>query len=88
LYSGRSSIEETYEDGTGVAVSFDLKTFRKLTPDRPALQSVHATGSLRYSNVVVLDDEYVFYYEYARADGARDSDEPGREKVRWIEKRL
>lgn len=72
LYGGRSGIEETYEDRTGIAVSFDLKTFQKLTPHKPALQSVHATGSLKYSDIVVLDDAYVFYYECARVDGAHE----------------
>ncbi|MDP6513079.1 MAG: hypothetical protein QF878_07835 [SAR202 cluster bacterium] len=72
LYSGRSNIKETYEDRTGIAVSFDMKTFQKMTPDAPALASGHATGSLRYSDVVALDDEYVFYYEYARADGSHE----------------
>ena len=72
LYGGRACIEETYEYITGSAVSFDLKTFQKLTPHKPALQSVHATGSLKYSDIVVLDDAYVFYYECARADGAHE----------------
>jgi len=43
-----------------------------LTPHKPALQSVHATGSLRYSDIVVLDNSYVFYYECARAAGAHE----------------
>ena len=72
LYGGRSGIEETYEGSTGIAVSFDLRTFQKLTPHKPALQSVHATGSLKYSDIVVLDDAYVFYYECVRADGAHE----------------
>ena len=70
--AGDGVLKRPIEDRTGIAVSFDLKTFQKLTPHKPALQSVHATGSLKYSDIVVLDDAYVFYYECARVDGAHE----------------
>lgn len=72
FYSGRSTVEETYEDRTGIAVSLDLRHFDKLTDDAPILESPHATGSLRYSDAVVLDDEILYYYEYSRADGSHE----------------
>lgn len=72
LYDGSTSPEENYEERTGVAVSFDLATWTRLTPDRPWLSSPHATGSLRYTDAVAVGDEWFVYYEYARADGAHE----------------
>lgn len=71
-YSGRGSVEETYEDRTGVAVSLDLERFHKLSDDAPLLVSPLATGALRYMDAVVVGDEVLYYYEYARADGAHE----------------
>ncbi len=53
-------------------MSLDLETFHKLTAERPALESSHATGSLRYSDAIALPDEHVYYYEYARPDGSHE----------------
>ena len=71
-YSGRGSVEETYEDRTGVAVSVDLQKFHKLSDDAPLLTSPHATGALRYMDAALVGDEVIYYYEYARADGAHE----------------
>jgi hypothetical protein len=65
-------VEETYEDRTGVAVSVDLKRFHKLSDDAPLLVSPHASGARRYMDAVVVGDEVLYYYEYARADGAHE----------------
>jgi hypothetical protein len=74
FYDGRTGEGDFYEDRTGYAVSLDLRTFTKVTVDRPALQSPHASGSLRYLDAVHLpDDRRLFYYfEMARADGAHE----------------
>lgn len=72
FYSGRSTLEETYEDRTGLAVSTDLREFHKLTENEPALASPNATGSLRYSDAVEVEDEIFYYYEYSRPDGSHE----------------
>ena len=72
LYSGRSGIEQTYEDATGIAVSTDLVRFRKLTADAPALASPYSTGALRYTDAVPVGDEIFYYYECARDDGSHE----------------
>jgi len=72
LYSGRSSVEETYEDATGLAVSSDLRRFHKLTEEAPALVSPHGTGALRYTDAVPVGDEVLYYYECAREDGSHE----------------
>lgn len=72
LYSGRSGVQETYEDATGLATSLDLRKFHRLTPDAPALRSPHSTGALRYTDIVTVGGEIFFYYEYAREDGSHE----------------
>lgn len=55
-----------------MAITFDLLHYNKLTPDGPILVSPHASGSLRYVDVVPHDNALYFYYEYAREDGAHE----------------
>ena len=71
-YSGCGSVEETYEDRTGVAVSVDLKRFHKLSDDAPLLVYPEASGALRYMDAALVGDEVLYYYEYAKADGAHE----------------
>lgn len=72
LYDGSASVEENYEERTGVAVSGDLLSFRSLTPDAPTLVSPHGTGSLRYVDMVEVDGQRWYYYEMTRADGSHE----------------
>jgi len=72
FYDGISKVEENYEERTGLAVSFDLRRFEKITLDGPALASPHASGSLRYMDAVPMGDRILYYYEIARPDGAHD----------------
>ena len=72
FYSGRAGVEETYEDRTGIAVSLDLRRLHKLTEESPLLASPWGTGSLRYMDVVQVEDEVFVYYECARADGSHE----------------
>ncbi|HHX64996.1 MAG TPA: hypothetical protein GX702_08935 [Chloroflexi bacterium] len=71
-YDGSASVEGNYEERTGLVHSWDLHRFYRLTPDGPRLVSPHGSGSLRYIDAVVFDDEVWFYYEYARADGSHE----------------
>lgn len=71
-YDGSAAVSENYEERTGIAVSFDLQTFRRVSTDGPALVSPHASGSLRYMDYVWMPDGVYFYYEYARPDGSHE----------------
>ena len=72
FYDGSASVEENYEEKTGLAVTFDLRNFIRLTVDGPILTSPHASGSLRYLDAVAVDGKLYCYYEYARSDGSHE----------------
>jgi hypothetical protein len=72
FYDGSASERENYEERTALAVSTDLRAWQSQSPDGPALTSPHASGSLRYLNALILADEAVVFYEFARPDGAHD----------------
>lgn len=74
FYDGRTGEGDFYEDRTGYAVTLDLRTFTKGTVDGPALESPHASGSLRYLDAVHIPEEarLFYYFEMARPDGAHE----------------
>ncbi|RMF89019.1 MAG: hypothetical protein D6736_09150 [Nitrospinota bacterium] len=72
FYDGRPNVAHSYEDMVGLAVTTDLRHFTKVSVDRPLLSSRHATGALRYPEVVAFPDRLFFYYEYARPDGSHE----------------
>lgn len=72
-YNGCGTVKENYEEQTGLAVSFDLRRWERVTPDRPALVSPNGSGSLRYVFPLRLrDGTTLFYFESARPDGSHD----------------
>ncbi|HEV2471250.1 MAG TPA: hypothetical protein VGS41_01200, partial [Chthonomonadales bacterium] len=72
FYDGGRSVEDNYEERTGLATTFDLRTYFSLTPDAPALCSPHGSGSLRYVDALPVGHELFYYYEIARPDGAHE----------------
>lgn len=72
FYDGSASADENYEERAGIAISFDLENWRRLTPDEPWVTSRHGTGSVRYVDAVSVDDEWWLYYETTRSDGAHE----------------
>ena len=60
------------EEHCGLAVSLDLRPWERVTVDRPALVSPHASGSLRYVEPVNIQGSLFVYYEYARPDGSHE----------------
>ena len=72
LYDGSASVEENYEERCGLAYSFDLRRFRRVTHDGPLMVQPNASGALRYFDVVQTTDATFFYYETARPDGSHD----------------
>ncbi len=72
-YDGETGGEDAYDERTGIAVTFDLINFQRLSLDGPYLQSSGEGGCLRYLDCVPKDNELFFYYEYAREDGAHET---------------
>jgi hypothetical protein len=72
FYDGGASVSDNYEEKTGLAMTFDLSHYISLSPDTAALVSPHASGSLRYVDVVPVGMELFYYYEIARPDGAHE----------------
>ena len=72
FYDGAENVEGNYEERTGLAMSFDLRRFERITPKAPLLVSPHASGGLRYVDAVPMGGRIYYYYEMARPDGAHD----------------
>ena len=72
LYDGAANKDENYEERSGLAMSFNLTDWIRLTPNGPLYSSPHRTGSMRYVDAITVGDETLLYYEYARPDGAHD----------------
>ena len=72
FYDGSASVSENYEERTGLAHSFDLRTFYSLSPTGPALISPYASGSLRYVDVLPVGHELFYYYEISTPDGSHE----------------
>lgn len=72
FYDGSRSVQQNYEEQTGLAHTFDLKTFYALSSDGPCLFSPHGSGSLRYIDVVPVGHELFYYYEIAAPDGSHE----------------
>jgi len=71
-YDGAATVDENYEERTGLVQSWDLRTFYRLSQAGPAVVSPHGSGGLRYVDAIVFDEEILFYYEYCRADGSHE----------------
>jgi len=71
-YDGSASVEGNYEERCGLAYSFDLRNWERVTLSGPALVSPHGSGCLRYVDVVPRQGQLHFYYEYARPDGSHE----------------
>lgn len=71
-YDGACDRAEDTEERCGIACSVDLLKWRRVSIAAPALVSPHATGSLRYVDVVEIAGAWWAYYEYTRADGSHE----------------
>ncbi|MGJ7441309.1 hypothetical protein [Aquipuribacter sp. MA13-6] len=72
FYDGSAGHEENYEERAGLAVSADLFTWHRLTPDRPWTTGPHGSGSVRYVDAHLVGDEWWIYFETTRADGSHE----------------
>lgn len=71
LWDGSVGVEQNYEEKAGIAVTYDLETFAKVSFDGPQLETAEG-GSVRYVDAIVKGDEIFYYYEYTRKDGAHE----------------
>lgn len=72
FYDGRATLEQNFEEQLGLAYSYDLIRWLRLTPDGPWRRSPHAGGALRYLDTAVDNGMLRLVYEYARPDGAHE----------------
>jgi hypothetical protein len=72
FYDGRATAEQNFEEQLGLAHSFDLRHWSRLTPRAPHRRSPHGGGALRYLDTAVVDGDLVLVYEYARPDGSHE----------------
>ncbi len=72
FYDGSANVSENYEERTGMAITFDLRTFWSLSSNEPSIVSPHGTGSLRYVDVLSVGRELFYYYELCRPDGSHE----------------
>lgn len=72
FYDGSRDVSENYEEKLGLAVSLDLKTFERVSIDKPIIVSPYSSKSLRYLNAVCADRKIFYYYEMALEDGSHE----------------
>ena len=72
FYDGNNDPNVNYEEQTGLAVSFDLKAFARVTTGGAILTGPEGKGCLRYIDAVVVDGRVHYFYEYRRADGSHE----------------
>jgi len=72
LYDGSADVSQNYEERCGLAYSFDLRKFQRVTRNGPLFQPPETMGALRYFDVLALPDVTYLYYEMARPDGSHD----------------
>ncbi len=71
-YDGSASADENYEERVGIAQSFDLRSWERVTASKPALTVPHATGSVRYVDVLTIGRDLHFYFEVVKPDGSHE----------------
>jgi hypothetical protein len=72
FYDGSAGSHENYEERCGIAISGDPFSWRSLSVAKPWVVSPHGSGSVRYVDAVVVNDEWWIYYEMTRPDGAHE----------------
>jgi len=72
LYDGSRNVSENYEERCGVAVSTDLRTWRRVSVEGPAVGPDGGPGSVRYAEAVQGEEWIRFYYEFTRPDGSHE----------------
>ena len=71
-YVDPADVSENYEERVGLAFSFDLRTFHRVSRAAPLMTTPSGKGALRYFDVVALPRATFFYYEIALPDGSHE----------------
>ncbi|MFB5662535.1 hypothetical protein [Alteribacillus sp. HJP-4] len=71
IWDGSAGVEQNYEEKAALAVTFDLKTFAKVSTDGPALETAGGRA-VRYIDAIVHKGRIWYYYEYTREDGSHE----------------
>lgn len=72
FYDGSASVKENYEERCGLAVGVDPTRLMRITSRQPWITMPHQSGSIRYLDVLPLEDRTLIYYEAVRPDGSHD----------------
>lgn len=72
LYDGSADVKENYEERCGLAYSYDLRTFHRVSRRGPVMTQPNASGALRYFDVLQLPEAKFVYFETSREDGSHD----------------
>ena len=72
FYDGAGGRADSYDEFTGLAVTWDFEEFRRLSVDGPWVKSPHASRSIRYLEALRVGDRIHYFYEYARPDRSHE----------------
>lgn len=72
LYDGGASVDENYEEKSGLALVAGWDRLTKLSRGGPWWTTPHGSHSLRYVAAIRVDQRPWLYYEAARPDGAHE----------------
>ncbi len=72
LYDGGASVDENYEEKSGLALVAGWDRLTKLSLSGPWWTAPHGSHSLRYVAAIHVNQQHWLYYESARADGAHE----------------
>lgn len=70
LYDGSRDVGENCEACCGLAFSFDLRHWERVTPFAPWVRVPYGSGSVRYVDVIQWGDRWRFSYEMSHPDGS------------------
>lgn len=71
LWDGSTGVEQNYEEKSACGITYDLKTFAKVSHEGPLLET-EDKKAVRYVDALVHKEEIWYYYEYTRKDGAHE----------------
>ncbi|MFP4589659.1 MAG: hypothetical protein ACLFO3_06825 [Candidatus Acetothermia bacterium] len=70
FFDGGDTFYDNFEEWAGVAISFDLENWKRVTRDGPWVKSPY--GSVRYMDALVHEEKIYYYYEFTRKDGSHE----------------
>lgn len=72
FYDGSASVAENYEEKCGLAQSFDLLSYQRVSTTGPVLKVDYGSTSVRYVDCLQARGRTWFYYELVRPDGSHE----------------